>query len=152
MEYWIFSWELAVCGGICRDHGDASHGFSVRGWLLLSQPGTWQCDSDSGQWRLKRDSHPRADVLGPTSGLSLNFFPGIVTWDFSQSPCCLRRLCWFSHQPLYFFLLQVPRVVMSMASIFNVRAHVSFISLSTWPRDRVWQRTQCSILCQADLN
>ena len=81
-----------VCGGRCRDHGDASHGFPVQGWFLLSQPGTWQCDSDSGQWRLMSDSYPRADGLGPTSGLSLNFFPGIVAWDFSQSPCCLRRL------------------------------------------------------------
>ena len=28
---------------------------------------------------LMRDSYPYADVLVPTSGLSLNFFPGIVT-------------------------------------------------------------------------
>ena len=26
-----------------------------------------------------RDSHPHADMLVPTSGLSSNFFPGIVT-------------------------------------------------------------------------
>ena len=139
-----------VCGGRCRDHGDASHGFSVQGWFLSSQPGTWQCDGDSGQWRLMSDSYPRADGLGPTSGLSLNFFPVIVTWGVSQSPCCLRRLCWFSHQALYFLPPQVSRVVMSMASIFDRWAHVSFISLSTCHRDRIWQRMQSSVLYWVD--
>jgi len=40
-----------------------------------------------------RDSYLYADVLVPTSGLSINFFPGIVTRGFCQFPCCLRRLC-----------------------------------------------------------
>ena len=44
---------------------------------------------------LMRDSYPYADVLVPTSGLSLNFFPGI------SSPIdCFLKFC-FSHDLLY---------------------------------------------------
>ena len=151
MEYWIFSWELAKCVGAVVETRERP----LMG--LLSGAGSYYPSRahDSATVTVvsgdfMRDSYPYADVLVPTSGLRINFFPGIGTWGFCQFPCCLRRLCWFSHQPLYFFLPQMPRVVMSMASIFDTRAHVSFISLSTYHRDRVWQRMQCSVLYWVD--
>ena len=70
----------------CRDHGDTAHGFSVQGWFIsiLSQLGTWCYDSGSGQWNLV--SNLCADVLMPTSGSILNFFPRI-----SSPVACFKK-------------------------------------------------------------
>ena len=61
------------------------------------------------------DSYPYADVLVPTSGLSLNFFPGI------SSPIdCFLKFC-FSHNVLY---------VLSHSS--HVRLFVTSWTLCPW--------------------
>ena len=53
---------------------------------LLSGAGSYYPSRAHDSWTVTvvsedfmRDSYPYADVLVPTSGLSLNFFPGIVT-------------------------------------------------------------------------
>ena len=74
-----------MCGGSCRDHGDAFHGFSVQGWFLLFWPGSYYPGRAHDSVTVTvvsedfmRDSYPYADVLVPTSGLSIHLFPIIV--------------------------------------------------------------------------
>ena len=137
-----FHWELPEFMGAIVETREMH--LSLQGWfaICLVPPGdTWYYDSWQqifDEWLLPICRCACAHLSVKFSFLSQNILPN---WLLFYNPtshmrllsvCTLsKRLCWSSHQLLYFLLPWVPTAVMPMSSIFNTWAHICFTSFST---------------------
>ena len=151
MEYWIFSWELPAFVDSVKTMMTLLRGPLSRAGSYTSWPSRYM---NLWQWSAKTDEWP--DPCGCACahlGVSLKF-PSrnilsnslffkilLVTGGFSQFPCCLKRLTDTSTSICAFCLPQY---------IFKTWSHVPYKSPST--SHRVWQRTECSVLCRVEPN